>query len=376
MAVEKIGPNKWHIKVSVRVPGKDYPVTKWETFTGTKVEAEERKSEMIREAKDASGSLKIRNSLSTFGDLVELVLSGKGQLFSPTHKKMYEHLKRELGNIQIETFPDCFRQWLTVYKVRTTKRGKFPTIATINRILQTVKACFNEAVNQELIEKNPITKARFPKLKEKPRDRYLNQDERTRLLNIIQKYRPYLLPIIQYMLLVPCRKMELVTARREQYNQFNQTIFIPDSKGDIPIYKPVPKEMKSYFDSIPVDCPYLFFRKDEKGYHHLGDFKRAFKYCVKKAELQNIRIHDLRHISATDLYEAGNPERMIMDIAGWKTSMLSTYRHKNGLLSAQTINFPEKVTTIQQSSAESVRFKIPENGSQSTQKDQISTAAV
>jgi len=51
----------------------------------------------------------------------------------------------------------------------------------------------------------------------------------------------------------------------------------------------------------------------------------------------NARIHDLRHISATDLYEAGIPERVIMDCAGWKTPMLSQYRHKDSLKSAKAI---------------------------------------
>jgi integrase len=45
----------------------------------------------------------------------------------------------------------------------------------------------------------------------------------------------------------------------------------------------------------------------------------------------------LRHEAATRLYESGVDERTIMDIAGWNTPMLSTYRHKHSLLSAQRI---------------------------------------
>ena len=52
----------------------------------------------------------------------------------------------------------------------------------------------------------------------------------------------------------------------------------------------------------------------------------------------NIRVHDLRHVAASDLYAAGISEREIMDIAGWKTTMLSTYRHLDSLKSAQRIN--------------------------------------
>ena len=73
-------------------------------------------------------------------------------------------------------------------------------------------------------------------------------------------------------------------------------------------------------------------------YHSLGDFKKAWAFCLKKAELSNVRVHDLRHVAASDLYAAGVPEREIMDVAGWKTPMLSSYRHKNSLKSAQKIN--------------------------------------
>jgi integrase len=94
--------------------------------------------------------------------------------------------------------------------------------------------------------------------------------------------------------------------------------------------------MLQYFRSIPADCPFLFYRQDVEGeYHSLGDFRKAWHYCLKLAELTDVRFHDTRHCSATDLYANGNPERVIMDIAGWKTPMLTTYRHKNSLKSAQ-----------------------------------------
>jgi integrase len=70
---------------------------------------------------------------------------------------------------------------------------------------------------------------------------------------------------------------------------------------------------------------------------YLGD--KAWHHCLGLAELKDVRFHDSRHCAATDLYANGNPERVIMDIAGWKTPMLSTYRHKNSLKSAQIIKF-------------------------------------
>jgi integrase len=200
---------------------------------------------------------------------------------------------------------------------------------------------FSHLVSLEVIDKNPITTVRFPNFEEKPRDRYLTPEERLRLLNAIREHRPYILPIVQYMLAVPCRVSELTTARREQYNPFTQTIYIPDSKAGIPIHKPIPPEMVEYFQNIPSDCDWLFYRETSPGeYRPLNSLRCPWAFCLKRAGLADLHVHDLRHISATDLYEAGNPEMVIAGVAGWKTpDMLSRYYHKDSLRSAQRIAF-------------------------------------
>ena len=223
---------------------------------------------------------------------------------------------------------------------KKVKVEKMRSNASSNRLIIVARSVFNLLIALEIIDKNPITLARFPKLEEKNRDRYLTDEERLRLINAIRKHRPYLLPITEYMILVPCRKLELTKARREQYNAFTNTIYIPDSKADIPINKPVPPEMTEYFRSIPGDCPWLFYRQDETGYHPLGDFKNAWKYCLKKADLFNVRVQDTRHWAITSLIEQGNNEHVVSDVAGWKsTAMLKNYRHLNTLKSAQNIRF-------------------------------------
>jgi integrase len=345
--ITKIGPNLWQIKISVRVAGKDYPVSKRERFNGTRIEAEGRKAELIKAIRESgSGSFSAWQSIKHFSGLIALFAEKRGP-FSPSHEGKINFLKEELGHLSIETFPDSFERYLKVMKNTPTVRGGKRSNHSLNRYVEIVRAAFGLAVELENIDRNPITKARFPRMEEKPRDRYLSADERLRLLNAIQEHRPYILPIIQYMLLVPCRKSELTSAKREQYNPFTSTIYIPDSKADIPIYKPVPAEMKRYFDSIPSDCPFLFYRLERGEYHGLGDFKKSWAFCLKEAKLQNVRIHDLRHISATDLYEAGNSERSIMDVAGWKTAMLSNYRHRDSFKSAQGIQFQRSPTAIE-----------------------------
>ena len=303
-----------------------------------------RQAELIKQTRNIARAARSL-TISNFSVALKIYSEKKSKESAPDLCRI-EKLKSDLGHVSLEQFADRFESYLKVMKITKTCRGKFPSGATINRIVEMVRAVFNLLVALEHIDKNPITKVRFPKIEQKPRDRYLTQDERLRLLNTIREHRSYLLPYVEYNMAVPCRKGELVEALREQYNQITNTIYIPDSKAGIPIHKPVPDHLKEYFRTIPSECPYLFYRRDKDGkYHSLGDFRKSWKYCLKEAKLQNVRIHDLRHISATDLYEKGNPERVIMDIAGWKTPMLSTYRHKDSFRSAQSIQFGRRSLT-------------------------------
>jgi integrase len=345
MALKKLGHNKWHVRVSVRDNRLGYPISKQTTVAGTHAEAATVEAEILKELQ---ARCSLTSYASTFGDAVDLYMKKlhlQGKL-SKQHEEMVNFVRRELGHTHIEEFADRFTVYRKHLLATPTAHGKARGSASINRYTSIVRAVFNHLVEIELIDKNPITAFKFPKLAEQPRDRYLAQEERLRLLNTIQEYRPEILPIIQYMMAVPCRVSELTEAKREQYSMFTRTIYIPDSKAGIPIHKPVPEEMTDYFNSIPSDCPYLFYQRlDDGEYRSLSHLRYAWSYCLKKAGILNLRIHDLRHIAATDLYEAGNAERAIMDIAGWKTAMLSTYRHKDSFRSAQKMVFAPKVTT-------------------------------
>jgi len=338
--IKKISTNLWQIKVSVRVSGKVEPVKKQERFIGTKTEAECRQAEIIGQFKEC-GSLAYSPVISTFKEAADLYITKliAEDRFSAGWRGWVEFVVGQLGHLPLDVVPDHFAAW-TLNRARTLYRGKRRAAATLNRPVQVVRAVFNHLLALEYIEHNPITKIRFPKYKEKPRDRTLTQEERLRLMNAIRKRRPEMIPLIQYMLLVPCRVSELLKARREQYNPFTNTIYIPDSKAKIPINKPVPEGMTEYFRSIPDDCPWLFYWKDGRGnYRRFVSIQHAWQDSLKIAGLTDVRVHDLRHISASDLYEAGNPERMINGIAGWKTNMLKDYWHKDSLRDAQSIQF-------------------------------------
>ncbi len=343
--IRPIGENKWRVVCRIRMNGEI--IHRQETIQGTKEQARELLARFKRESRDGAAKCSL-TSLKTF-DEVLLIYREKRNKVHTRDVCQLNRLSNDLGKVPLNAFPDRFETYMRLFKNTplvkykdTKQKGRLPSNAASNRIIEYVRAAFNVALALGLLKENPITKARFPKAKESPRDRYLNEDERARLLNVIEAKRPYLLPFVRYSLLVPCRKSELVSLPREAYNAFTNTIYVPKSKAGIPIYKPVPEELKEYFQGIPTGCPWLFYRQEKDGFHSLGDFKNAWKSCLEDAGLQNVRVHDLRHVAASDLCALGNSERAIMDIAGWKTPMLSTYWHKNSLKSAQSIKFSRK----------------------------------
>jgi len=345
MALKKLGHNKWHVRAAVRDSRLGYSISKQATVTGTHADAAAVEAELFKELQ---ARCSLTSYASTFSDAVDLYIK-KLRLqnrLSKHHELMIGFVRRELGHIRIEEFAGQFAAYRKHLLVAPTYHGKARGSASINRYTAVVKAVFGHLVDLEIVEKNPITAFKFPKLAERPRDRYLNQDEKLRLLNSFREHQPDFLHIVKYMMQVPCRVSELMDAKREQYNSFTKVIYIPDSKAGIPIHKPVFEEMWDYFNDIPVDCPWLFYQKIKPGeYRPLTHLRYAWSYCLKKAGISNLRIHDLRHIAATDLYEAGYTEREIMDIAGWKTTMLSTYRHRDSFRSAQKMVFSSKVAT-------------------------------
>jgi len=169
------------------------------------------------------------------------------------------HVRRPAGEDRVrETFGDVLRFY-------GDKRGGFPhkdgsALSILERTLGDIPlAAFNTAVNMELMDRNPITRARFPKLKEVPRDATLSQEATQTLLSMMEKRAPRLLPMTRFALQVPCRKSELGNMKREDLDLFNNAIRVRNGtmKNDLGIWKPIPPNLLYYFRMRPSEYPFF-----------------------------------------------------------------------------------------------------------------------
>lgn len=338
--IHRTKTGKYCIVARVRIGGKI--ISKQDTLSCTREQAKARHEQLkaeIRSGAPENRSLIDSRKISTFGELLSLYkdyLSKCGKL-SISHEKKIDRIKTELGMCPLNSFVDRFEAWLEIERHIVRNKhgeaipGRKASPAKVNRTIEIVKAAFNVGLKLKVVKTNPIDKIRFPKVKQIAKDAYLSPEQIDSLLGIVESERPHILSIVKFALQVPCRKNELVNAKIGDLDLINNVIRIRngESKNDEGNYKPIPPNMLSYFRNLPKDTEYLFFRRDEDGIcRPLGNFRRAYKYCLKKAKITGITFHSTRHISATNMIDRGTPEQVVLTVANWKTNMLRDYYHR------------------------------------------------
>jgi integrase len=334
MGIKKEGQNLYRIDAHVVRNGKEY--RRRELFNGTKAKTEEKYLQLKKELRDGGNACSLTVA-ETFGEALRFYLDRNDAGKSMTY---FKRLLADLGEVSISLLGERFDKYRQLLKSSIGQRtGKPISNGTINRYLTWAAAALNFAVRHGVIKENPLK--HFQKLKEIPRDVILSDMDKRHLLNVIDREAHHLGAVVRFALQVPCRKSELVNMKKEDLDLFNNVIRVHngETKNGAGIWKPIPPDMKEYFRAIPAGCQYLFYRQDKNGYHGLGDFKKAWKHCLKIAGVNDFRFHDTRHCSASALIDNGTPEQVVMSIAGWKTNMLRIYYNREPKKTLELVRF-------------------------------------
>lgn len=346
--IKPINDNLYKVSVLIKRNGRQY--RKRETIEG-KRNAERRAKEIVKDLEEkADKQISTSNwSLKKLETLCECIDFYKDTNTVKT-KSTHYHLKvvnEYLGNASVtneDEFQQLYDNFIRIIQTKVTIRKSYYSKATINRFTEAIQQVLNLCKRKKVISRTfDFEPSHF---KELPRKRDIDELEVERLLTAIKKYRPYLLPIVQFALLIPSRRSELVQMRRSWVDLDNRCITIPDkyTKPDMECVKPIPPSMVEYFENISVESEFAFYRIENGVYKTLGDFKKAWYFCLKKAGIIDLRFHDTRHYSASNLVKLGISEREIMQVSGWKTNMLTTYYGNKGLSASSVVYDALKVS--------------------------------
>ena len=204
-----------------------------------------------------------------------------------------------------------------------------PTPIRANRLGEILRKMFNLAVQWKMRTDNPAQG--FHKRTENARERFLSLEEINRLSEALENSEDRRgADVIRLCLLTGSRLGEVRLARFEQFNLELLTWFKPATNTKqkrthrLPISPEVADLVRRRRSIVPENCSWLF-PGDVSG-KPVHEMRRYWQGILKVAEIDDVRIHDLRHTFASLLVSGGASLEVIGRLLG-HTQMSTTQRY-------------------------------------------------
>lgn len=198
--------------------------------------------------------------------------------------------------------------------------------ATINRELSLMRRILSYAVEQGKLDTNPLLG-----IKMKPegalRQPVLDDEGEGRLLSVCN--RDWFKFTIRLALASGCRQGELLELRWKHIDFRDSALVVADSKSGesrrVPVPKPLLEELRE-MRGTPEGWVIVVPQTGRPPNRHT--VRHMFKRAAKKAKLDDLRFHDLRHVAATRLLAAGATLPEVQSYLGHKTLVMARrYAH-------------------------------------------------
>lgn len=234
-------------------------------------------------------------------------------------KRSARDIRRQIGSLLAGLGKDRYLSEITQADLahHAARRRAKVADSTVNRELDLARAIWRWA--GEHLDADTGRGIRWGKLRFREpqgRTRSLSADEEKRLFAALLADRPDFAPFLQFALLSGCRLSEVLTLRWADVDLQGRVAVIAGKGGKIaPI--PLTAQMVALLANQPRACPQVFTyeaqrgsRKRRKGERYpigLSTFRKAWGRALKAAKVDDLRVHDLRHTTATRLLrETGN----------------------------------------------------------------------
>jgi integrase len=218
-----------------------------------------------------------------------------------------------------ETLQSIGPEMIERYKA---KRRAEVSPATVNRGLACLRTMFNKAVDWGRLESNPLRGVK--KFKENnARERILSGLEAQRLVeNAVPSIRPVLIVALN----TGMRRNEILSLKWADIDFAWGLILIADSKSGKPRKIPMNSAVLETLRGLPREAEYIFYNPETKT--HIKNISAGFATARKKAKLEGLRLHDLRHTAASKMIEAGVDIVTVSKILGHSSiQMTMRYAH-------------------------------------------------
>ena len=230
-----------------------------------------------------------------------------------------------------------------IQKVFNSISGKGYKIAA-NKFVIRMCAIFNKAIEWELLVKNPATKIK--KHKPKERDRYITAEEIDAFLNAVDlEKNPVMRDYILIALYTGLRKGEGMAIRWKDVSFINRTCYLEDTKNGDSLHVALCDEAIAILEERhKAAYNEWVFPSKKSASGHIEDPRKAMARIKKRAGLEDLTIHDLRRTKGSWLAIAGASEYIIGKALNHKSSKSTAIYARLSLDPVR--NYTEKANNI------------------------------
>lgn len=241
-------------------------------------------------------------------------------------KNSLDHLLPFFGNLTLARVTPAM---ISRYKSERLKEGTKP--ATLNRELALAKHAFNVAIGEwEWAKLNPFCRVKLER-ENNERDRILSHDEEQRLLEACPQW---LSEIVLFALDTGAREGEILELRQNDVDFSLGVVTI--LQGKTGQYKTIPLTSrvleilrgKAKVKHLFGDNDRLVFPSENGTRISDTNLGRAFRNVLKKARIEGLHFHDLRHTFASRCIQGGVDPYLVQKCLGHKDPrMMQRYSH-------------------------------------------------
>ena len=210
--------------------------------------------------------------------------------------------------------------------------GKVP--GTYNKCFGLLHNAFKLAELWGYRPKNTNPCSGIQKHTDRKMQRFLREEELLRLEKVLEAEEnsntrsPYILGIIRMLMYTGCRRGEILTLKWEDVHMEDSYIQLKDSKTGariVPLNGPAKRILGAARKQS--DNPYVFCG-GKNGNSHVVNVEKAWQVIRHKADLNDVRLHDLRHSFASFAIKKGLDLYKVAKLLGHKNIHTTTrYAH-------------------------------------------------
>jgi len=237
--------------------------------------------------------------------------------------------RAEIGHRTLaEAGPDVLAETRDKLAREPKANGEPRSPATVNRYLAALSHVFTTAVREwRWADHNPL--AKVSKRKEpRGRIRFLDDRERERLLAACDEGPPYLRPIVLLALATGMRRGEILGLRWRDVDlggsgARGRVTLLETKNGEVRGVPIVGQALETLREWAKVRR-----LADDRVFPDTSSFHHRFNAAVRRAGIDDLRFHDLRHTAASYLAMNGASPSEIAGVLGHKTlAMVKRYAH-------------------------------------------------